>query len=164
MSKRIASTLATAALLASCVAAPPPPPPPVPLRRPAPVSPPALAAVPAIIPDQPFTPGRWSYTGGVARFGSPALFEARCDAASRVVVLTVTGARAASITLRASTMARTVAATLSPTGSSAMLGARDPILDALAFSRGSFTVVAGTTLLTLPARPDFARVLEDCRG
>jgi hypothetical protein len=41
---------------------------------------------------------------------------------------------------------------------------RDPLLDAIAFSRGRFMVeVPGTATLYLPAWPEVARVVEDCR-
>lgn len=43
--------------------------------------------------------------------------------------------------------------------------AADPVLDQMAFSRGRFLVTAedGTSLV-VPAWPEFARVVEDCRG
>ena len=40
----------------------------------------------------------------------------------------------------------------------------DPLLDAIAFSRGRFAVsVSGTPALVLPAWPELTRVVEDCR-
>lgn len=40
----------------------------------------------------------------------------------------------------------------------------EPLLDAIAFSRGHFTVDApGQPRLVLPAHPEVARVVEDCR-
>ena len=46
----------------------------------------------------------------------------------------------------------------------AQLRASDPILDAMAFSRGRFALdVAGLAPLYLPAWPEVARVIEDCR-
>ena len=45
------------------------------------------------------------------------------------------------------------------------LTAGDPFLDKMAFSRGRFVVaVSGTPRLAIPAWPEFARVVEDCRG
>ena len=160
------SILATVAFTAGCVSAPPPPPQ-APLRRPPPVTLRPAPPPPVSTVERPFTPGTWSYSpagGGVARFGAGPLFEAQCDAATRGIVLTTTGAQATAMTLRASTTARTVAATATATGTSAQIAATDPILDAMAFSRGSFTVQAGATVLTLPARAEFTRVIEDCRG
>jgi hypothetical protein len=44
------------------------------------------------------------------------------------------------------------------------LKSRDPLLDALAFSRGRFMVdVAGLPTLYLPSWPEVSRVIEDCR-
>ena len=41
---------------------------------------------------------------------------------------------------------------------------RDPVLDAMAYSRGRFVIeVAGLPTLYLPAWPEVARVIEDCR-
>ena len=41
----------------------------------------------------------------------------------------------------------------------------DPLLDAIAFSRGRIGVgVGGTPALVLPAWPEIARVVEDCRA
>jgi len=48
---------------------------------------------------------------------------------------------------------------------SIQLAAYDPLLDALAFSRARFAVVAaGSPPLVLPAWPEIARVIEDCRA
>jgi hypothetical protein len=48
--------------------------------------------------------------------------------------------------------------------SAAQLGARDPLLDAMAFSKGRFAVeVTGLPMLYLPAWPEVTRVIEDCR-
>jgi hypothetical protein len=47
----------------------------------------------------------------------------------------------------------------------AQFTARDPFLDKIAFSRGRFIVaVSGTARLAIPSWPEFARVVEDCRG
>ena len=147
-------------LIVGCVRAPPPPPqaPRRPPMAPAPAPPPPSSAI-----ERPFTPGQWRYANGVARFGATDLIEVRCDATRRVA-LTIAGARTSGVTLRASTTARTVGATPGATGSTVALAASDPLLDALAFSRGSFAVETGATVLTLPAAPEFARVIEDCRG
>lgn len=45
------------------------------------------------------------------------------------------------------------------------LPAADPLFDQMAFSRGRFLVsVEGGGTLVVPAWPEFARVVEDCRG
>jgi hypothetical protein len=44
------------------------------------------------------------------------------------------------------------------------LPAGDPLLDAMAFSRGRIAIeVSGMAPLYLPAWPELARVIEDCR-
>jgi hypothetical protein len=63
--------------------------------------------------------------------------------------------------------------TASPSGSAApnaatpfdiALSVRDPLLDAMAFSRGRFTLeMAGAQTLVLPAWSEIGRVIEDCR-
>lgn len=46
----------------------------------------------------------------------------------------------------------------------ARFAARDPLLDAMAFSRGRFAVeVNGLPTLYLPAWAEIGRVIEDCR-
>jgi hypothetical protein len=170
------AALTTTLLLAGCVApreqAPPPPPP-----APAPPPPPPLPAPPASQDwrDIPITPGGWSYAaepgGTIARFGQPgaALFAIRCDLASRAVTLTRLGAGtggAATIDVTTSAGRQVLRGAPQPgAAAAASLQARDPLLDRMAFSRGRFIVaVPGTTRLAIPAWPEFARVVEDCRG
>jgi len=46
----------------------------------------------------------------------------------------------------------------------AQVGGMDPLLDGLAFSRGRFAIMmAGSPALVLPADPEIAHVVEDCR-
>jgi len=45
------------------------------------------------------------------------------------------------------------------------LPAYDGLLDAMSFSRGRIAVtVSGTPMLVVPAWPEVARVVEDCRA
>lgn len=170
MNRSVALLLLTAT---ACVPAGPPsapPPPRAPVAAPAPVPP-----SPALGPDWrdwPLTPGSWSYSrdarGSTALFGeagSGALLALRCDLPERRIHLSVTGAPAGPATLRTTSTARTVP--LQPGGAQAAtaLTATDPILDALAFSRGRFTVEQpGRAPLVLPAHAELGRVTEDCRG
>ena len=82
----------------------------------------------------------------------------RCSLGSRLVSLVRTGAiNGAPLLVRTSNAERSVpwAATLPAT---------DPLLDAIAFSRGRFAVeVAGAPRLIVPAWPETARAVEDCR-
>jgi len=164
-------------MLAGCVApgrSPAPPP------RPAPAPPPPAPAPQVDWPDLPLTPGGWTYVPGAAasaaRFGpagAAPLFVARCDrAARRVTMMRPAGAPApgAPVTMAITTSAgdRSFPAG-SIAGAPGMIGviltAADPFLDNMAFSRGRFVVTAsGTARLVIPAWPEFARVVEDCRG
>ena len=69
--------------------------------------------------------------------------------------------------LRAELMERGISA--EPTESDrawvrARVPARDPLLDAMAFSKGRFAVeVAGLPTLYVPSYPEVTRVVEDCR-
>ena len=106
------------------------------------------------------TPGAWSYArtaeGSEARFGG--LFAIRCMAASRLVVLQRFDAPAAALTITTDLSSRGIPA-------SRTLGASDPLLDAIAFSRGRFLVNGGGVVrLVLPASPEAARAIEDCRN
>ncbi|HYE28367.1 MAG TPA: hypothetical protein VEA61_09060 [Allosphingosinicella sp.] len=141
-----------AALLAGCAGKPPPAPAPAvrPVAVPAPATP---APPPADWTDAAPTPGDWRYSDGEARFAG---FGLRCDRARRQVVLSRDGTDGA-IRVRTSYGDRTLA-------SGAALAAGDPLLDEIAFSRGRFAVEAeGTDALVIPAWPEPARVVEDCR-
>lgn len=166
--RRLLAFLPPVIALASCVSAPPPSPPPP--RPPAPPTP----ALPAAPPQQdwrdvPLTPGRWTWQGApgtlsLSRFGvpgQPPSFTVRCDFGGRSVLFSGATTGAAVMTLTTSFGAFTLPAA----GGAARLAARDPRLDQLAFSRGRFTVdIAGQPQLVLPAWPEVARVIEDCRG
>ena len=124
--------------------------------------------------DPALTPGNWIYDqdtrGSIARYGpagGDAAFVLRCDRSGRRIFVSVPGTTGGAMLLRASTALRSVPAL--PTGGLAPyvaveLAARDSILDALAFSRGRFTIELGPTRTVLPTWPEFARVVEDCRG
>lgn len=112
----------------------------------------------------PVVSGRWSWRSIPG--GSEALFQnyrgpqlaLRCTLASRTVSLVRTGAiGGAPAVVRTSSTERTLAAPLT-------VSAFDPLLDAIAFSRGRFAIeVAGAERLILPAWPEAARSIEDCR-
>jgi hypothetical protein len=171
-----ATAAGLAALLGSCTAKPRPQPPAEPARRepvqarPLPEPPPPAADW----RDRPLTPGGWVYSressASQALFGPPnseALFLVRCEAGARRVLLSREGS-SAQLIIRTSTGARTLAATArtEPLAySTATLAASDRLLDEMVFSRGRFTVEAqGLPMLVLPAWPEPARVVEDCRG
>lgn len=174
---RTAIAALACAALAACVPPPAPTPTPTPAPPPAPVPVPAPAPTPTPLPgttnwmDAPQTPGDWYYQAGAARFGPPqseALLVMRCDRAAGVVEVARSGNVATTqMAIRTETMERGVAA--APAGGPlptvvARIPARDPLLDAMAFSKGRFAVeVAGLTTLYVPSYPEVTRVIEDCR-
>lgn len=175
----IAAT-ALVALLASCASPPPPPPQPMPRPRPTYTPPPPRAEPPRGWRDAPITPGnwRWSRIGGAssARFAegpNGAALEFRCDRAAGVVLLirTASAANVANerISLIVTTTSTTRALTSQPLGGPqpaivVSLPVRDPLLDAIVFSRGRFAVEArGFAPIYAPTWPEIGRVVEDCR-
>lgn len=171
--------LATMVALASCV---PPAQQTAPAPRPAPAPPPP--ALPAAQPgadwrDVPLTPGRWTWHGGAGQVsisqyglpGQPVLFALRCDAGTRTILFSRAGSLATAtgaLTLTTSFAAFSLGAANGggdPPAIVAQATARDPHMDQLAFSRGRFLVdAAGQPRLVLPAWPEVARVIEDCRA
>jgi hypothetical protein len=177
--KRFLILAAATGALASCMPQRPAPPPPQPAQPlpPPPVArplPPPPAA--ADWRDLPLSAGAWVYSseasGSQALFGpaaSEAAFIVRCERASGRVVLSREGAaRGNAMTIRTSALSRSLPATARAEPLpyvSATVGARDPLLDAMVFSRGRFTVeMAGAPMLVIPAWPEPARVIEDCRS
>lgn len=159
----------------------PPAPEPSPAPTPAPVAappPPPAAALPQTTYDNwldaPVTPGDWAYAaqgGGAtqASFGSgpgaPRL-TLRCDVATRRVALARMGGFSGPVQLRirTETAERLLEARASGGGVTVELVASDPLLDAIAFTKGRFAVeAAGQETLYVPAFPEISRVIEDCR-
>ena len=69
------------------------------------------------------------------------------------------------LTIRTSNLMRTLPATARPDGTAATISANDPLLDAIAFSRGRFTIEQpGVAPLVLRPWAEVARVIEDCRA
>jgi len=165
----VVSAVAMSVALASCATRPAPAPAPEP-PRPVVVTPPPQPAPPPPIAnwqDAPLTPGDWSYAQengiSIARYGRPGApsFVVRCEPGRQVSLTRTDAAAASALTIRTSSTARTVPAR----GSMAMLPAADPLLDAIAFSRGRFAVeAAGHGTLVIPTWPEAARVIEDCRA
>ena len=126
----------------------------------------------------PVSAGLWTYQtvpgGSTARFidaTGTARFAIECSKATRRITLARTSAIAApSLFLWSSDASRVMAARFEPNAMrvSADLAARDPLLDAIAFSRGRIAVTlgaagAGVDPLVMPAWPEAARTIEDCR-
>ena len=156
---------------AACVPtrpAPPPPPPRV-------VSLPPRALPPPVATnwlDGPVSAGTWRYSADAR--GSVAIFDAagaglaslRCDRQRGRVLLGGAGATPGPMTVHTSSVTRTVQteATGEPPRVAATLTPTDPLLDAMAFSRGRFALSRpGAAPMVLPAWAEIGRVVEDCR-
>ena len=93
----------------------------------------------------------------------------RCNLPERTVTLWRAGSGNGQVpmTVLTETVIRPLTGTVQagPTpGIAVTLNARDPLLDAMAFSRGRFAVeTAGLAPLYIPSWPEVSRVLEDCR-
>ncbi|MBD0273988.1 MAG: hypothetical protein ICV73_18930 [Acetobacteraceae bacterium] len=154
---------------ASCATRSVPPPAPAPAPAPPPVRPaPPPPPPPLAWQDAPLSPGDWSFRDGGAQ--SAATYGAQAPAlivscgADRRISLVRPGASGAALTLRTTNGERALAASMTADGLAATLVASDPLLDALAFSRGRIAIeAAGTPLLIVPSWPEPARVIEDCR-
>lgn len=161
--------------LAACVA-PSAPPAPKAVSAPLPV---AVAPPPRLTGDWndwPFTPGNWTYRRdgrtSIAQFGTPgrnATVNFRCDAESRRVTLSREAlAPGTRMVIRTSSMTKTLvtkASDANPAYLAADIAATDPILDAMAFSRGRVLVeMEGQQPVILPSWAEIARIVEDCRG
>jgi hypothetical protein len=108
----------------------------------------------------PLASGQWSYvattTGGEARYGTH--LSLLCNRSSRIVTISRPGVPVAALTIVTDSQWRA----LPPNG---QLAASDPLLDAIAFSRGRFLVSGGSApVLALPSWPEAARAVEDCRN
>ena len=140
----------------------------LPAVRPAPApSPPPLvpAPPPADWSTAPLSPGDWSYrvSAGMptANYGP---FGIRCMPGHNVQV-SLLGPQGPAIVVRTSYGERRLPGNPDHFQSYATLPASDPLLDQMAFSRGRFLVTSeGGGSLIVPAWPELARVIEDCRG
>lgn len=170
---------ASCLVLACCGPAPEPAPTPPPLER----TPNTAPAPPAIAApgyanwmDAPATPGDWTYradsSGTMALFGPAASeprFALRCDPARNVISLLRAGTAAGNVPMRIRTETAERMVTASQQGDQlptlrADIDARDPVLEAMAFSKGRFAVeTGGLPTLYVPAWPEVTRVIEDCR-
>jgi len=186
---RLAPSALLGALALSACVPPSPEPTPVPSPTPTPVATatptPAPAPPQVVTPsfdnwmDAPQTPGDWTYVAEagetLAVFGTGRTPETvdliiRCDLATRRIGIARAGSAAGQVEMlvRTETQDRRLTASPMQSGGSlivAQLAASDPLLDAIAFSKGRFAVdVAGTDAVYAPAWPEITRVIEDCRG
>ncbi len=161
--------------LAACSAPPPPPAPQAPPSKPAVVAAPPPARPTGDWTDWPLAAGNWVYRqderGSIALFGQPnadAVLTLRCDRARQRIYLARAGSGAGSIVIRSSSTLNEFAG--SQAGGAlpyvaAEIMPRDPILDAMIFSRGRIAIeVSGQMPLAIPSWAEIGRVVEDCRG
>lgn len=170
-STAVLSSSLLAATLAGCVPPPPSMPAPTPTAAPAPPQRPAPAPPPvADWRDAPITPGDWAYAanagGSVASFGG-GVFAMRCNPQARTVTLVRAGSprmSPVSMGVTSTNASRALTAAASSAGVQATLPASDPLLDAMALSRGRFVIaVTGEQPLYIPSWTEVTRVIEDCR-
>ena len=181
----LGGALALTFTIAACVPAPDSTPPPSPAPAPTPTSTPMPTTPAPTSPappatenwiDQPRTPGDWTYrseaTGGIALYGeNPAetRFSIACNRSGNRVILTRAGQPRGqvSMTIRTETTDRSLSARPTADGQptvTASLSARDPLLDAMAITRGRFAVeVPGLSTIYLPPWAEVSRVVEECR-
>jgi hypothetical protein len=118
--------------------------------------------------------GSWVYRrderGSIALYGNPgadALVTLRCDKGRRALFLSRAGAAASGITVRTSSSLKSLSA--QPTGGqppfvASEIAPTDPILDAMAYSRGRIAIEAGgLASIAIPVWSEIGRVVEDCR-
>ena len=172
--RQLSLVIAGAGLLGSCAVPrviPPVAAPPVAIR---PTPPPP--GPPADWRDLPVTPGVWNWQReagrSVARFAAPGtapVITLTCDRAAGQVLLARAGIGEGHVPMAISTTNGTRPLTSEPAVSgpgwvTTAIRTTDPILDAMAFSRGRFALdVAGLPMLALPSWPEVSRVIEDCR-
>lgn len=163
------------AAVAACVPRREPPPPPAPPPTSFVIATPTPAPLGSDWRDWPLSPGTWTYRqdarGSLALFGragADADLTLRCDRAARQLYLSRSGAVATPLTVRTTSATRTLA--VLPTGGTppyvaVALAPADPLLDAMAFSRGRFVLEqAALRPLVVPAWAEIGRTIEDCRG
>ena len=175
------TVLALSLLAVTCCQTPQPAPPAAPpvatnVRTQAPVPPEVRASVPLPIPaqtaweDRPQTPGDWKYMrdqDGASRAmfvrSGQVMFGMSCKP-SRRIRLVVPDATATQMVVRSETTDRMLTGQREDGALQVELPANDPLLDAMAITRGRFAVeVEGKSALYLPAWAEVTRVIEDCR-
>jgi hypothetical protein len=124
----------------------------------------------------PLARGNWVYSrdnrGSLGYFGETgknALVTLRCDKARNRIYLSRAGElQQPQIQVKTSSTSKVLTAASAggtPSYVAAELSTLDPILDAMAYSRGRFTVEAsGHQPLAIPAWAEISRIIEDCRG
>ncbi len=119
--------------------------------------------------EAPATPGNWVWSSIAGRSTAAfagGMLQLRCERERGAVILSRRGSADGTVPMTVSTsaMTRTVNGAGSQQEIAVALPVRDPLLDAMAFSRGHFALdVAGLQTLYVPSWPEVSRVIEDCR-
>lgn len=125
--------------------------------------------------DAALTPGRWEYVDtsddrvGFARFGTaPSERRFMMECMRGKVLLGVVGSQGSgplrTMRVTTETLSRTFETNYWRGMHAVFLPPAEPLLDAMAFSKGRFAVeVAGEPPLYLPSHAEVSRVIEDCR-
>ena len=167
-------------LTSACTAPPPVSKPPAvvvsaPITKPAaPPTQPAIQQPTGHWTDWTMAAGAWVYRrderGSIALYGTPgadALVTLRCDKARARLFLSRASDVGGTMTVRTSSTSK--ALTVQPTGgkpayAASEIGVGDPILDAMAFSRGRIALeLNGALNIAIPVWSEIGRVVEDCR-
>ena len=123
----------------------------------------------------PVSPGSWTYRavpgGSEASFvdgtGSARLIIA-CGKLTRLVTISrISAAPASSLSIWTSSLSRNLPSRFDQASGRviAQVGAADPLLDAIALSRGRIAVsMPGSAAYVLPVGAEIDHVVEDCRG
>ena len=149
---------------------------PLPAEMPAPAPPrPAIQQPSGHWTDWTMAAGAWVYRrderGSIALYGTPgadALVTLRCDKARARLFLSRASDGGGTMTVRTSSTSKAISA--QPTGgkpayAASELAVGDPILDAMAFSRGRIAFeLTGALNIAIPVWSEIGRVVEDCRG
>lgn len=173
MSRRFVTLCLIVALAGCGRVVPPSAPPPVSTPSPRPNPVPVLPAPPAVAWDrEPATPGTWRHRvageDSIADFFGPDgrhVAQLICTGDKSVEVAVMGRAMSAqTMTVRTRTIERTLTAAAMEGSVYARLTPQDPLLAAMAYSRGRFALeVPDLPALYLPAWPEVTRVVDDCQ-
>jgi hypothetical protein len=119
--------------------------------------------------------GNWTHSttagGGEAQFrsasGQPQIMLACLRQTRQVTIARPASGAAPFLQVWTTSLARNLPASFNPATNrlTATLGAQDPLLDAMAMSRGRIAVgIAGQAATVAPAWGEISRVVEDCRA
>ena len=131
-----------------------------------PLTAPALSQAPTVAVLDSLVPlsGTWTYRPIAG--GSEAAFVDASAARTVSIVRTAVATAAPTLSVWTTSGSRAIPSRFEATKVlTADIAATDPFLDSIAFTRGSFaTAAASAPMLAVPAWPQPARVIEDCRS